>query len=92
MSQTQEITVSTKGGLIAAFECAKQNGFKWQQDPNHPDPGHTEVVQDQTFDTLITLRRKSGNTTFFCEAGVLNKVLDRAKRLTKRIPAKELLA
>ncbi len=87
MAQIQEITVSTKGGLIAALECARQGGIRMNRSNCHVD---LKYVHD--FDTLITLKRKSGNTTYYYKAGVQGRVIDRAKRLTKAMPASELLA
>lgn len=67
--QIQEITVSTKGGFLAALECAKCE-----------------------YDTVITLRRKSGYSTFYIYGGSEDKDINRIKCRTKKIPAVDLLA
>jgi hypothetical protein len=88
-SMIQEITVSTKGGFISALECARQGGVRINRALNDQ---HIDLRFENEFDTLITLKRKSGNTTYYYKAGVLGKTINRAKKLAKRMSAADLLA
>ena len=78
--KSQRIKVNTKGGLLAAFECAKMYGYFEKSAP----------------DTIITLTRKTGESRYIIYGELQHwaghKYIRKAQTNVRKIPAKELLA